>query len=137
MSVPVVRIPTPPWAKRVEVYLHGMRLSDYERIQLERDRLLEAVHREVVTYLDSDQILEEGAFPDRELLTRHYYVARESYTQHVGPLWVQIGFSCHCLGRRLPDSSRDADYLGLDIWLRLDSQSSEFRAFRNADSSVI
>jgi hypothetical protein len=137
MVLAVTRVPTPPWAGRSEVYLHGMRLSDYERIQSQRLRLLEALDREIHSYLNSEQVLNGGAFPDRARLTGVYYVARESYTQHVGPPWVQVGFSCHCLGQQGRAGEGDFDYLGLDVWLRCDDLCSEVTVFRNTDSSVI
>ncbi|TKR29492.1 hypothetical protein FCE95_15250 [Luteimonas gilva] len=138
MPIHPVRIPTPLWARPTDASLYdGVRLSDYHLIQSHRDRLLDAVHDELDAYLNSDAIFGAGDFPNRERLTGEYYIADESYAQHTGPLWIQIGIKCHCLEYPINAGQIDLDYLGLEVWLRFEPASGAFSIFRNTDSSSI
>lgn len=117
-----------------------MRLSEYHEIQQHRDRLLAVVHREVDAYLNTSGLYVEGGeggFPNRSRMSGTYYVGDESYTRHVGPVWIQVGIECRCLEKPSPPRREKLDYLGLEVWLRCDPADWSFTVFRNTDSSSI
>jgi hypothetical protein len=136
----MTRVELPGWARPPEVDLDDMRLSDYHAIQRHRGSMLELVHREVEAYLNTPGLFverDEDGFPNRSRLSGEYYVSDESYTGHVGPVWIQIGITCHCLERAPPSGFEARDYLGLEVWLRCDPKDWSFSVFRNTDSSAI
>jgi hypothetical protein len=117
-----------------------MRLSDYHAIQQRRQQMLDIVHQEVEAYLNTPGLYGEAGddmFPDRSRMSGEYYVSDESYTGHVGPVWIQVGITCHCLGKPSRPGQEDRDYLGLEVWLRCDPTDWSFIVFRNTDSSTI
>ena len=136
----MTQVELPAWARRPDAHLDNMRLSNYHAIQQHRARMLEAVHREVESYLNTPGLYVEGSedgFPNRSRMSGEYYVSHESYTGHVGPVWIQVGIMCHCLEKPSRAGREDRDYLGLEVWLRCDSADWSFEVFRNTDSSAI
>ena len=136
----MTRVEPPDWARRPEVHLDRMRLGDYDAIRRRRAQMLDVVHGEVEAYLNTPGLCGEGVgdgFPDRSRLSGEYYVGYESYTGHVGPVWIQVGVTCRCLEKRSVAGREDRDYLGLDVWLRCDPNDGSFAVFRNTDSSAI
>jgi hypothetical protein len=117
-----------------------MLLTEYHRVQEHREALVRVVHAEVQRYFDDPALVcDDGrvSFPGRDRLSGEYYVAHESYTQHAGPVWIQIGVMCHCLEKMDGHGGADRDYLGLEVWLRCDPQDWTFEIFRNTDSSSL
>lgn len=133
-------VPKPAWARPHDVSLFDMWLSTYHRIQQHRDQLLEHVQREVEDYLNTPGLYCEGdedSFPNRSRMTGEYYISNESYRQHVGPAWVQIGVQCHCLEKPWLPSRVDRDYLGLHVWIKCTEEDWSFEVNGNTDSSSI
>ncbi|MDB6175562.1 MAG: hypothetical protein JWL59_4873 [Chthoniobacteraceae bacterium] len=117
-----------------------MRLSDYQAIQQRRHKMLDIVHQEVEAYLNTPGLYGEDEncmFPNRSRMSGEYYVIDESYTGHVGPVWIQVGITCRCLEPPSRSEQQDRDYLGLEVWLRCDPKTWSFKIFRNTDSSAI
>jgi hypothetical protein len=136
----MMRVELPGWARRPDAHLDNMRLSDYHAIQQRRGQMLDVVHREVEAYLNTPGLYGEGGdgmFPDRSRMSGEYYVSDESYTGHVGPVWIQVGVICHCLEEPARPGQENRDYLGLEVWLRCDPNDWSFAVFRNTDSSAI
>ena len=137
----MTRVDLPAWARRPDAQLDNMRLSDYHVIQEKhRGRMLDLVHREVEEYMNTPGLYGEtgdNTFPDRSHMSGKYYVSDESYTGHVGPVWIQISVMCHCLGSRHGPEHEERDYLGLEVWLRCEPDNWSFSVFRNTDSSSI
>jgi hypothetical protein len=134
------RIEVPSWARRPDVWLHGMRLSDYHAIQQHRDRLLDAVHQEVELYLNANDlcfVADEDGFPNRSKMSGEYYIGSESYAAQAGLIWYQISVACRCLEKPVRTHQSDFDYLQLEVWLRCDPADWSFTVFRNTDSSSI
>jgi hypothetical protein len=132
------RVEVPAWARRPDADLDNMRLSDYHAIQQRRHQMLDIVHQEVEDYLNTPGLYgegEDGIFPNRSYMNAEYYIGDEIYIGRVGPVWIQVGIMCRCLGSRLGHDERD--YLGLDVWLRCNPKDWSFTVFRNTDSSVI
>lgn len=135
------RIERPRWADKPDVRLSDMLLADYQAIQRRREQMLKVVQKEIESYLNTENLIyddpEDEGFPNRLRMTGDYYIGDESYTQHVGPLWFQIGIMWRCLGRSVLKNSRPDDYLGLEVWLRCELPRWTFKVFQNTDSSVI
>ena len=136
----MTRVELPAWARLPDAHLANMRLSEYHAIQQRRQQMLDTVHIAVEAYLNTPGLYVEGGedgFPDRSRMSGEYYVSDESYTGHVGPVWIQVGVMCHCLEKPSRAGQEDRDYLGLEVWLRCDPNDWSFSVFRNTDSSSI
>ncbi len=133
------RIAVPAYARKADVWLHNMKLADYNEIQVHRGELLGVIHEEVESYLNTTELVydsDEG-FPSLARLTGFYYISDETYETHVNPLWYQISIQTHFLEKPWMDNQEDFDYLGLQVWVRCDPEAWRFSIFRNTDSSVI
>lgn len=136
----MVRIETPTWARPFDVYLDGMKLSEYHRLQGIRDQILKLVHDEVVAYVNDDQLMFDGDedwFPHRREMSGEYYIESESYKAKVGPPRVVIGVQCHCLQKEPIGEYPGLDYLGLHVWLECDREGGNLHISGNTDSSAI
>jgi hypothetical protein len=135
----LTRIEPPEWATQPDLSITAVTVADYAAIQRHRDKMLQAVHREIEEYLNTPGLFGEGeSFPDRTRLTGTYYIGAESYIVHRNPVWFQISVMCRCLKEPWEAVNRDSDYLGLEVWLKcLPGQWSSFEVFRNTDSSSI
>ncbi|MCE9553700.1 MAG: hypothetical protein K8T91_10060 [Planctomycetes bacterium] len=133
------RIEPPDWATQPDLSIMNVTVAEYTSIQRHRDTLLQAVQREIETYLNTPGLFGEGrSFPDRLRMTGEYYIGAESYIAHRNPVWYQISVMCHCLERAKGSRGRDDDYLGLEVWLKcVPGNWSSFEVFRNTDSSSI
>ena len=115
----MTRVAAPDWADPAEVWLHDIRLSDYQAIQEHRERLLEAVHGAVEKYLNTRGLYfsSDDYFPNRKRMTGDYYLSDESYHGNV-PGGFKISVYCCCLRKPwLPEQTGPDDYLGLCVWL--------------------
>ena len=136
----ITRLELPGWAQQPDTDFNNIRLSDYHAIQQHRKQMLDVVHQEVEAYLNTPSLYTEGGddvFPDRSRMSGEYYVGDESYTGHVGPVWIQVGITCRCLEKPSRPGQEDRDYLGLEVWVRCDPPNWSFTIFRNTDSSAI
>ena len=133
------QIPTPEWARPVDVSMEGLRLSEYQALQERRSLLDQAVHAEIESYVNDPELCSDSVdeFPQFQKLTGEYYIGSESYERQVGPLEYRVAVLCRCLERStgLPETS--SDYLGLEVWLSCDPSTWTFTVFRNTDSSSI
>lgn len=132
-------IEPPDWATQPDLSIAAVTVAEYEAIRRCRDKLLQAVQREVEEYMNTPGLYDEGeGFPDRLRMTGAYYIGAESYIAHRNPAWFQISIKCYCLEHPKGGVDRDDDYLGLEVWLKcVPGRWSEFEVFRNTDSSSI
>lgn len=135
----LTRIAPPDWGARLSLNLTDVTDAEYAAIQRYRESMLQAVHHEVETYLNTPGLFDEGkGFPDRLRMTGEYYISAESYDAHPDEGWFQISVFCRCLERPKAGLARDDDYLGLEVWLKCEpGRWSSFEIFRNTDSSSI
>lgn len=137
----MTRIVPPEWATQPSLRIVSVTVREYAAMQVQRDKILRAVQREVDAYLNDPRLVfdgEEEGFPHLRRLTGAYYIARESYTAHRDPPWFQISVMCHCLEPPKPGVDREDDYLGLEVWLKcVPGRWASFDVFRNTDSSSI
>jgi hypothetical protein len=143
----MVRIPVPDWAPPYacgRVTFKAAETKYYDAISPAEEAELRARHADVLALADA--LVEEYAnrncappgkdwFPEQARLTGEFYVGRESYHRLPGETWVQVCVEARCVGQREPDSP--GDYLGLDVWLRYDPETSRLWNHRNTDSMVI
>lgn len=137
----MTRIEPPAWATQPDLSITSVTVEQYAAIQRHRDRMLRAIHREVEAYVNDLRLVNDGeqaGFPHRQRLTGTYYLGTESYIGHGDPAWFQISIMCRCLSPAKPGVDREADYLGLEVWLQcVPGRWASFEVFRNTDSSSI
>ena len=135
-----ILIDVPKWARKPDIRLHKMTLSVYESIQPHREIILDLVHKEVLDYLNTEDLVYDGdedGFPHLQEMTGEYYIGDESYEMHVGPPWIQIGIETRFLEKKWCDGQTEVDYLSLHVWIKCDPKSWKFEINGNTDSAVI
>jgi hypothetical protein len=136
----LTRIDQPSWAKPSRIQLECLEKSDFDILQQYREIMLDVVHQEVESYLNTPELYCEGdteGFPNISRMTGEYYIGDESYWTQMDTQEFRMSIFCCFLSHPTFEHQIDLDYLGLEIWMTFDPSNASFEIYRNTDSSVI
>jgi hypothetical protein len=140
----MVRVPTPPWARGLEVEFNNKDSEEcFFAFSPRLEEVLKLLHEQVEIFVNDPEqtfLEEEEIFPALSKLSGEYYVSRIYFVSDESRdkrAYMGMSVMLHCIEKPRFDSNTDLDYLGLEAYLYIWKDTGDLEIDEGFNTSVI